>query len=158
MKLIVADYSLELEKNKILLYSTLLFLFVTGEVSARIFYYFTEENDLFWASKHVNKRPPGRPSELGLIDVIRISPNQRITYELIPDLEGILDGAKLEVNSQGFRAKQDVPDKKGTSEFRIVGFGDSEMLGTRLKFEDTYGEVLERELNSVWEMKQWFDF
>ena len=51
------------------------------------------------------------------------------------------------INNLGFRDDEDKTYTKSREKFRIVGIGDSVMAGQGFHFKDTYGEVLERELN-----------
>ena len=87
------------------------------------------------------------------IDTIRVSKNKNITYEYIPGIKGYLKrwpkGILLAINQLGFRDDENKSYSKDKDKFRIVGIGDSVMLGTGVNFKNTYGEVLESELNRM---------
>jgi hypothetical protein len=138
VKLMIANYSLESEKNKVLLYSTVVFIFIVGELGARVYNYYFEDKDIFWANRNLTNSVTAGISldtKIEYRDLIRLSSNKRITYELVPNLKGIvpwdqdLDGYRVEINSHGLRDNQDFQKEKGSSEYRIIGLGDSEMFG-----------------------------
>ena len=172
LKLFCADYSLNSEKNKILLFSTLFFVFITGELVLRTYNYFFEEKDLFWVNEHLTKNKVSGMTlinfdNLKLHDLIKLNGNKAITYEFIPNLKGrslglfdeIPGGYEIEINSQGFRDNRDFPkEREKDTQFRIIGFGDSEMFGLGIDFDDTYGEVIERDLNARIENGKTVDF
>ena len=151
VKLIVADFKKEIEKNKALLSGTFLLIFFLSEVLARVYYSVYVPQDLFWASKNmVMSRKPNQ-EKLYLIDAIKLSSNKSITYEYLPGFQGYLknwpEGILLNINQMGFRDDEEKTYSKNKGTFRILGIGDSVMMGLGVNFEDTYGEVLENELN-----------
>jgi hypothetical protein len=68
--------------------------------------------------------PTGR---VRFYDIIRPHPNDRIIFELRPDLDVEFSGAHLTTNSLGFRGPELLPDGPGT--VTIVGLGASIMFG-----------------------------
>ena len=151
VKLLVADFKKEIEKNKALLSGTLLLIFFLSEVLARVYYSVYVPQDLSWASKNmVMSRKPNQ-EKLYLIDSIKLSSNKSITYEYLPGFQGYLEkwpkGILLNINQMGFRDNEEKTYSKNKGTFRILGIGDSVMMGLGVDFEDTYGEVLENELN-----------
>jgi len=151
VKLIVADFKKEIEKNKALLSGTFLLIFFLSEVLARVYYSVYVPQDLFWASKNmVMSRKPNQ-EKLYLIDAIKLSSNKGITYEYLPGFQGYLknwpESILLNINQMGFRDDEEKTYSKNKGTFRILGIGDSVMMGLGVNFEDTYGEVLENELN-----------
>ena len=146
LKVVFADYRNELEKNKILLYGTLVFMFLAGEIVARVHNHYFVEEDLLKASERFVKKIQRNPVNLSLFDIIKIHPNIRITYDLIPHVKGKFLNTDLSVNSIGIRDDRDYPKKKEEKEIRIIGLGDSEMFGWRVEFSDTYGEQIESRL------------
>jgi hypothetical protein len=153
LKLFVADFKKELEKNKILVVGVLLFLMIFCEVVSRVYYSFFVPQDLFWATENlVMKRKPDF-NQLHGIDTIRVSKNKKITYEFIPKLRGHMSGWPkdkfLNINSLGFRDDEEKKYLKEKNKIRIVGLGGSVMLGQGVDFKDTYGEVVENELNLI---------
>jgi hypothetical protein len=152
VKLFVADFKKELEKNKVLTAGTLLVLMLICEISARVYYSLVVPPDLFWASKNLSMKRTLDPGHMFLVDTIRISKNKKITYELVPGVRGHLEvgwpkDKLLSINRLGFRDDEEKSYAKDKGQFRIVGIGDSVMMGQGVDFKHTYGEVLENELN-----------
>jgi len=79
--------------------------------------------------------PPGGRARLG--HVVRLSPDPRIVYELVPGLDVTLFGAPLRTNADGFRGPV-VPPARTRPAVRVVGLGDSVMFGWGVSEEDTY--------------------
>jgi len=151
LKLFTADFKKEFEKNKMLTLGTLLIIILLCEGLARVYYSFFVPQDLAWASENlVMKRTPN-PDHLFGIDTIRLSKNKKITYEYTPGVRGHLEywpkDVLLNINQLGFRDEEEKNYAKDKGKFRIVGIGDSVMMGQGVDFKDTYGEVLENELN-----------
>ncbi len=151
IKLFVADFRKEIEKNMALFFGALLVMIFGSEILARAYYHSFVPQDLFWAAENlVMKRTPD-PGRLFGVDTIKVSNNRRITFELIPGVNGQLTewpkGKLLRINKSGFRDDENKKHSKEKGTFRIVGIGDSVMMGMGVDFEDTYGEVVERELN-----------
>ena len=150
VKLFVADLKKETEKKKVLLSGSFLVIFFTCEFLARVYYSVFVPQDLFWASKNmVMKR--AKSEKLYFIDAIKLSNNKSITYEFLPDFKGYLvkwpEDILLKINQMGFRDDEEKTFLKDKGKFRIIGIGDSIMVGQGVKFKDTYGEVLENQLN-----------
>ncbi|MFB3908805.1 MAG: SGNH/GDSL hydrolase family protein [Candidatus Eisenbacteria bacterium] len=66
---------------------------------------------------------------------------------LLPNREAIRSGVVIQTNATGQRGP-DITIPKPAGVFRIIGLGDSFTFGTGVPFEDTYLQVLERELNA----------
>jgi lysophospholipase L1-like esterase len=79
--------------------------------------------------------PPGGRARLG--HVVRLSPNPRIVYELVPDLDVVFLGVPLRTNADGFRGPA-VPPARTRPAVRVVGLGDSVMFGWGVREEDAY--------------------
>jgi lysophospholipase L1-like esterase len=79
--------------------------------------------------------PPGGRARLG--NIVRLSTDPRIVYELLPDLDVTFLGAALRTSSFGFRGPT-VPPERTRPAVRIVGLGDSVMFGWGVREEDTY--------------------
>lgn len=94
-------------------------------------------------------------ARLRTADIIRLSRNPRVIYELIPGLEGRYRGGLIRVNAQGFRGPELSPTKPpGT--VRVAGIGDSVMFGWGVGEEELYLARLarllaEREPGVRWE-------
>ena len=151
VKLFVADFKQEFEKNKILVMSTLLVVMLLCEVLSRVYYGVFVPQDLFWATKNLVVKRSANPDLLYGIDTLRVSKNKSITYEYIPGIRGRVHKwpkeVLLSINQLGFRDDEEKSYTKNKSVFRIVGIGDSLMQGQGVHFKDTYGEVIENELN-----------
>jgi hypothetical protein len=78
---------------------------------------------------------PGDRVRLG--DVVRPSANPRIVYELVPDLDVELLGARLRTSLDGFRGEA-VPPSRTRPAVRVVGLGDSVMFGWGVREEEAY--------------------
>ena len=144
---------MDIEKNKVLTVGTLLIIMFSCEGLARVYYNLFVPQDLAWASENlVMKRTPD-PDHLYGIDTIKLSSNKRITYEYIPGVRGYLEnwpkGVLVNINQSGFRDDEEKEYVKDKDKYRIVGIGDSVMMGQGVKFKDSYGEVLEDELNKI---------
>ncbi len=64
-----------------------------------------------------------------------------------PDRTVLRNGVIIRTNSLGQRGGE-ASREKAPGTYRILGLGDSYTFGTGVKFEDTYLQVLERELNA----------
>jgi lysophospholipase L1-like esterase len=79
--------------------------------------------------------PPGGRARLG--NIVRLSPDPRIVYELVPGLDVTFLGAPLRTNPDGFRGPL-VPPARTRPAVRVVGLGDSVMFGWGVSEEETY--------------------
>jgi lysophospholipase L1-like esterase len=79
--------------------------------------------------------PPGGRARLG--HVVRLSPDPRIVYELVPGLDVTFLGVPLRTNADGFRGPV-VPPSRMRPAVRVVGLGDSVMFGWGVSEEDAY--------------------
>lgn len=70
--------------------------------------------------------PPGGRARLG--DIVRLSPDPRIVYELVPGLDVTFLDVPLRTNPSGFRGPL-VPAERARPSVRVVGLGDSVMFG-----------------------------
>ena len=91
---------------------------------------------------------------IGLIDIIRMSPNDKIAYELKPDLSGIrFKGGALTTNAAGFRG---VPIPAASARtVTIVGIGDSIMFGHGVSDDETFLYALDRSLRRAHPEVNW---
>ncbi|MCK4911197.1 MAG: SGNH/GDSL hydrolase family protein [Thermodesulfovibrionales bacterium] len=88
-----------------------------------------------------------RSHGVGLAHIIRMSRNEKIIYELLPDISALFEGKWISTNTEGFRDKQ-YPVQKGEGVVRVVGIGDSFMFGQSASQDSLYLSVLEYELNN----------
>lgn len=79
---------------------------------------------------------------IGLIDIIRTHPNDKIIYELKPGLEAVpFKGAPVSTNRWGFRS-EDIAFAEDSDAVTIVGIGDSLMFGHGVGDGECYLDVL----------------
>lgn len=88
--------------------------------------------------------PPPRGASVGLADIVQMSPNPRLVYELIPGLD-VKFIVPLTTNSAGFRGAE-VAEAKPPRTVRILGLGDSVMFGWAVRDGEDFVSVLAREL------------
>jgi lysophospholipase L1-like esterase len=79
--------------------------------------------------------PRGGRARLG--DIVRLSADPRIVYELVPGLDVSFLGAPLRTNADGFRGPL-VPAARARPAVRVVGLGDSVMFGWGVSEQDAY--------------------
>jgi hypothetical protein len=60
--------------------------------------------------------------------LIRLSPNDRIIYEFIPDISATFKGQRIHINAEGFRGVSRAFAKPCRT-LRVLGIGDSVMFG-----------------------------
>lgn len=123
------------------------------EIGFRIAAYYTEVKTL--ASLQAESPADLQGQEVSLGRMIRLNPNPRIIYELIPNLSVRFKDQPLSINASGFRG-QEIPIEKNVRTLRIVGIGDSIMFGWGVQEHETYLALLTQKLNAnaqgfVWE-------
>lgn len=84
---------------------------------------------------------------LTLGQIIKLSNNNKIIYELLPSSEYLFKGVNVKTNSKGFRDKEYSEEKKSKTK-RIIGLGDSVMFGWGMEEPNCYLSVLEKQLNN----------
>lgn len=88
-------------------------------------------------------RPKGI-SHIPASKTYRLSPNEEIKYELVPESKAKVEGITYEINSFGFRDKKYRVRK--AHDRRIIFTGDSLTYGWCLPLEETYHKQLEARL------------
>jgi len=84
---------------------------------------------------------------VALRDIINPHPNDRIIFDLRPNLNMRFARSNVQTNACGMRDHpRSIEKPPGT--YRIALLGDSFTFGWGVEFEETFGQVLERELNS----------
>ncbi|NQU44216.1 SGNH/GDSL hydrolase family protein, partial [bacterium] len=126
----------------LLLLVSLLFACFLSETVTRLYIRFTRHT--LHEEDYRQRAPNG--SDFVLLDVIRLSDNPDLIYELIPGREGSLYGAPYRSNSQGMRDAEVLPEKP-SGVWRIAALGDSSMFGWRVPADQCYVEFLEWALN-----------
>jgi len=97
---------------------------------------------------HENGLPIRARSSHPLAAITRLTPNKKLIYELIPNLQMDFGGCPLTHNAAGMREKKDYPVERLPSSVRIVGIGDSGMFGWNVLQHENYMAVLEDRLNA----------
>jgi lysophospholipase L1-like esterase len=123
---------------------TTLLLLLVFEVGCRVQSHLQNQHVLSNALANRPEIAAGAPATFG--DIIRLSLDDRIAYELRPDLRQVVfKGAQLTTNSRGFRAPE-MPEAEPEGGVTIVGLGDSIMFGHGVgdgeSFIDGLGELL----------------
>ena len=83
--------------------------------------------------------------DVGLAHFIRLSNNERIIYELMPNIYAYNAGSWVKTNKLGFRDKE-YSHKKTGNVIRIIGIGDSAMFGQGASEDSVYLNQLEYNL------------
>lgn len=89
---------------------------------------------------------PAPGARTTLRDIIRLSPNPMIVYDLIPDISVQFMGGQMKTGTDGFRTTPG--SKNGTNAFCIIGLGDSVMFGWGVNDDETYLSRISCKLNS----------
>lgn len=94
-----------------------------------------------------NRKAINKPTaELSLGQIIQLSPNPRIIYDLIPNSFYRFQNVAVQTSSQGFRDK-DYPKQKKKGSKRIIGLGDSVMFAWGVEEDKGYLALVEKQLN-----------
>ncbi|MHC5210487.1 MAG: SGNH/GDSL hydrolase family protein [Planctomycetota bacterium] len=126
---------------------------LAGEVFCRVMVHLENQDSLEVAFTKIRPHVEGR--RVAMIDIIRLSPNDRIIFELKPDIPGLpFKGAPFTTNSYGFRAPEMDPEP-GPDTVTIVGLGDSVMFGYGVPDGQDYLSRLEVMLNKRHPEKTW---
>ncbi len=150
--------------NVALLLLTLILIFLVSEVTLRIAAY--KEDKKILSDKILSSKKPLPESNALLHEVIQLSENRKIIYELknslqvnlvIPWFDGDTHKVKeyvshpLRTSSVGNRCLWDncidYSVRKPVNTKRIVGIGDSIMYGFNIDYKDSYLPLLENALN-----------
>ncbi|OGV46546.1 MAG: hypothetical protein A2X46_06325 [Lentisphaerae bacterium GWF2_57_35] len=81
-----------------------------------------------------------------LAAIVRLSPNKRLAYELMPDLNMPFGGRRVKTNADGMRDDVNYPKEKAPGTVRILGIGDSGMFGWNMAQGDEYLSILRKNL------------
>lgn len=139
-------------KKALLAVMAAVFVLIALEASFRIKALRDDRKSL---SGMLNYRVPsllGRKTSLG--DLIQVSPNPLIIYELKPNLSFFFAGMPVEINRSGFRG-HDHPVRKAPGTVRVVGLGDSVMFGWGVSNECAFPSRLEARLNQEHPGARW---
>jgi lysophospholipase L1-like esterase len=86
--------------------------------------------------------------------LVRLNPNPRIIYELIPGLVATYKGAIVHINSDGFRGPL-IESAKPPRTVRIAGLGDSVMFGWSVGEDESFLAVLAKRLTERYPETAW---
>lgn len=78
--------------------------------------------------------------------IVRLSPNRKLVYELLPELDMEFGHRTLKTNRDGMRESRDYDAVKPADTVRIIGLGDSGMFGWGNDQGTDYMAVLEERL------------
>lgn len=125
--------------------ASMAFVILCCEVGLRA-YAFVQDQGILPATldPHVDI-PEGGEVELG--QIIRLSRNQRLIYELRPNLSVVYAGARVATTPAGTRSPGPGEECRSPG-LRVVGIGDSFMFGQGVSDDETYLAVLGRGLQS----------
>jgi lysophospholipase L1-like esterase len=98
--------------------------------------------------------PPTDGGEASLGEIIRISPDPRIIYELHPHMSVDFRGARTTTNAAGFRDR-DYSLVKAPRTVRIFGLGDSIMFGWGVPDGADFLSLIEDRLNREFPRVRW---
>jgi len=99
--------------------------------------------DTFRNLQHTSVPAPG--TRVTLREIIQLSPNPMIVYDLIPGISVQFMGGQMRTGQDGFRTTPG--SKDGTNAFCIIGLGDSVMFGWGVNDDETYLSHIARQLN-----------
>jgi lysophospholipase L1-like esterase len=98
--------------------------------------------------------PPARGQHVTLRQLVRVSSNPRIIYELRPELDVVFLGERVVTSPDGIRAPAPAPDKPAGT-VRVVGIGDSVMFGWGVPYERSYLPALRDRLRAEAPDRRW---
>ncbi|HKA14384.1 MAG TPA: SGNH/GDSL hydrolase family protein [Myxococcota bacterium] len=84
----------------------------------------------------LDERTTSPTTELRLIDLIRLSPDPELIYELAPRIRGRFKGTPIAIGDRGARVPEDGAEPDG--ELRLIGIGDSHTFGWGVAWRDTF--------------------
>ena len=133
--------------------ATVVIVVLASEVAVRIVK--QAENKKYLSEQVLQESAlPRSQAESILRDIIQLSSDRNIIYELKPNLEMLYCGARLKTNNVGWRdVDYSLQKKAGT--IRIIGLGDSIMFGQGVPNGDDFTVQLETQLNHAFGAKRW---
>jgi lysophospholipase L1-like esterase len=143
MTSILATRSATLAKSLLLGLASIAFTLACLEAGLRAWTYRQDGRRLETALEQPSRLSPGDPAHLG--DLVRVSRNADIVYELRPGLEVSFLGRPVSTSVDGFRDRT-YSLEKPDGVVRIVGLGDSVMFGWGVGDGEDYLALLEARL------------
>jgi hypothetical protein len=121
-----------------------------AEIGIRAFCAARQRRESLDQLKGSHDRAGSRPflSEHPLASIIRPSDDERVVYELIPNLDTDFGPVRVRTNKSGLRADREYPVERAPNSLRIVGIGDSCMFGWDVALDENFMSVLERSLQA----------
>lgn len=133
--------------------AALLVALLLGEAACRVLAHVANQQTLdvaFSTRRHIEEG-----QRVALIDILQMSPNDRIIFELKRGMrDAPFKGAPFSTNSHGFRGPE-IEVAEGPDTVTIVGLGDSVMFGYGVADDRPYLAVLEKHLNHRYPQKRW---
>lgn len=132
--------------------ATLVACLAAAEVALRVRAHFENRNtaDAAFAADY----PVPAEGRVGLVHIIRPSPDDRIIYELKPGIEPtVFKGGELSTNAAGFRGPELPPTAPDVA--TIVGIGDSLMFGHGVSDGEPFLRVLDDALAEKYPHVTW---
>lgn len=114
----------------------------------------TEDEERLGSALARVEAPTGRGQHVTLRQLVRLSPNPRIIYELRPGLDVMFLGERVVTGPDGIRAPAPALDKPAGA-VRIVGVGDSVMFGWGVPYELSYLPALAARLGTASPERPW---
>jgi hypothetical protein len=84
----------------------------------------------------LDERSTNATTELRLIDLIQLSPDEELIYELAPRIRGQFKGAPVATDERGVRVPESGAEPEGS--LRLIGIGDSHTFGWGVAWQDTF--------------------
>lgn len=138
--------------NWLLALGAILATLVFAEIALRVRALSTHSQTLAEALAETRHPPTGANVTLG--EMIRISANPTIVYELRPNLDVVYKGARVTTDERGFRVPSaTMPEHE--DDYLVVGIGDSVMFGQAIEGEETYLHRLQTALEQTAPRPSW---
>ena len=122
------------------------------EVALRVHYTLSYSGRLEDLAEHSDNPAPNARVKLG--EMLRLSPNPRIIYELKPNLDVSFRSVPVRTNADGWRDAPFVREK-AADHVRIVAIGDSVLFGWAIPEGRRYADLLEEMLNRRYPSRSW---
>lgn len=125
---------------------------LVAELGLRVFAALRDREAIENALREV--APPSDDPFAGLANIIRLSADERIVYELQPNLAArTYHGILVDTDSRGFRGPETEPARANT--LTVVGLGDSILFGHGVAQDEAYLRVLDGLLSQAYPQAHW---
>jgi hypothetical protein len=117
------------------------------EIGARVLAHVrTQKVRADWERLRHSTAAPAALGKATLGQMVFLSDDPRIVYELIPNVTATFQGQECAINAEGHRDAPWPAPARTPDSLRIVGLGDSVMFGWGVRAEDSFLSVLQRSL------------